>query len=80
MSHTLNDMHDTLERGKESYSPHMLTLLEHRIDACRTILRELKASLANMSSDLVPVHERLISIFRSISAASTATRVSDPEI
>lgn len=79
MSNTLDDMHDTLERGRESYSPHILTLLEHRIDACRTILRELKESLSSVSLDLAPVHERLISIFRSISAASTGPRVSDPK-
>lgn len=80
IGHTLDNMQDTLERGGETYSPHVLTLLEHRIDACRTILRELKASLSNMSPGLVPVHERLISIFRSISAASTGQTVSDPKI
>lgn len=77
---TLDDMQETLERGGNTYSPHILTLLEHRIDACRTILDELKASISNLSPDLAPIHERLISIFRSISAASTAPKVSDPHI
>lgn len=68
-------MQDTLRRGKEAYSPHLLTLLENRLNTCRKILAELQASLADLSPALTPVHERLVSILRSISAANTRQKV-----
>ena len=71
-------MQDTLTRGKETYSPDLLTLLEHRLDTCRNILAELHASLADLSPALTPVHERLVSILRSISAANTRQKVHLP--
>lgn len=74
-SHTLDRMRETLQRGKETYSPHLLTLLENRLDTCRNILTELQASLADLSPALTPVHERLVSILRSISAANTRQKV-----
>ncbi len=74
-SHTLDKMQDTLQRGKETYSPHLLTLLEHRLNKCRNILAELQASLADLAPALTPVHERLVSILRSISAANTRSKV-----
>ena len=72
---TLDSMQETLKRGSESYSPHLLTLLEHRLDTCRMILSELKVSLVGLSPELAPVHERLVSILRSISAANTRQKV-----
>ena len=68
-------MQETVARGKETYSPHLLTLLGHRIDTCRNILAELQDSLANMSPALTPVYERLVSILRSIAAANTRSKV-----
>lgn len=68
-------MQDTLQRGKETYSPHLLTLLENRLNTCRNILAELQATLADLSPALTPVHERLVSILRSISAANTRQKV-----
>ena len=77
-SHTLDKMRDTVKRGKETYSPHLLTLLENRIDTCRNIVAELQASLVDLSPALTPVHERLVSILRSISAANTRSKVGCP--
>lgn len=68
-------MQDTLQRGKETHSPHLLTLLDNRLNTCRKILAELQASLADLSPELTPVHERLVSILRSISAANTRQKV-----
>jgi len=68
-------MRDTLKRGKDTYSPHLLTLLENRLNTCQNILAELKASLADLSPILHPVYERLVSILRSIAAANTRQKV-----
>lgn len=75
VNQTLDSMQETLRRGEENYSPHLLTLLENRLNTCRMILGDLKALLADLSPDLTPVHERLVSILRSISAANTRQKV-----
>lgn len=68
-------MEETLTRGMETYSPDLLTLLKNRLDTCRNILAELEAFLADLSPELISVHERLVSILRSISAANTRQKV-----
>ena len=71
----LDDMQETLERGKKTYSPHLMTRLGNRLGTCRSILSELQVSLADLSPELTPTHERLVSILRSISAANTRSKV-----
>ena len=68
-------MRETIERGKDTYSPHLLTLLTNRLDTCHIVLEELQATLAHLSPELVPTHERLISILRSMAAANTRHNV-----
>ena len=75
--HTLNKTQESLTRGKEGHSPHLLKLLEYRLATCRRILAELQDALAGMSPELVPIHEQLISILRSISAANTRQKVNN---
>lgn len=72
---TFTSMRETIERGKETYSPHLLTLLKNRLDTCHMTLEGLKASLATLSPELVPTHEKLISILRSMAAANTRQHV-----
>ena len=68
-------MRETLQRGKDTYSPALLTLLENRLDTCHKLLEELQASVANLSPELTPVHEKLISIIRSLAATNTRSKV-----
>ena len=68
-------MQETVQRGKNTYSPHLLTLLENRLGTCRSILQELRVPLAGLSPELTPTHEKLVSILRSISAANTRSKV-----
>ncbi|KAI4202185.1 MAG: hypothetical protein LQ350_002700 [Teloschistes chrysophthalmus] len=76
VSQALDSMQETLRRGSDSHSPHLLKLLGNRLDTCRSILGELKSSLGDLSMELTPVYERLVSILRSISAANTRQKVS----
>ncbi|KAI4167585.1 MAG: hypothetical protein LQ343_007083 [Gyalolechia ehrenbergii] len=71
ISHAIDSMQDTLKRGTESHSPQLLKLLGYRLDTCRNLLSNLQSSLADLSPELTPVYERLVSILRSISAANT---------
>ena len=76
ISHNLDKMQESVERGKDKHSPHLLTLLQNRMDICRNILAGLQQSLADLPPALTPIHERLVSILRSISAANTRSKVS----
>ncbi|KAL8681532.1 MAG: hypothetical protein Q9186_002348 [Xanthomendoza sp. 1 TL-2023] len=67
----LDSMQETLQRGKASHSPHLVKLLGNRLDTCRKLLSDLQLSLADLSPELTPIYERLVSILRSISAANT---------
>ena len=72
---TLVSLRENLRRGQDTYSPQLLTVIQNRIDTCHHILEELMVSVTNLSSELVPVHEKLISIVRSLAAANTRSKV-----
>ncbi|KAL8971379.1 MAG: hypothetical protein Q9183_001082 [Haloplaca sp. 2 TL-2023] len=76
----LDSMQDTLKRGEESHSPHLLKLLGNRLDTCRNQLADLKLPLADLSPELTPTYERLVSILRSISAANTRPKFPAKEV
>ena len=72
---TLDSMRETLARGKERHSPHLLKLLQNRINNCEKLLEDLKAHVASISPEIVPIQEKLISILRSMAAANTRSKV-----
>lgn len=77
---SLVEYRHSVERGKDSYSPHLLTLLEARIDVCENLLSSLDQVIAPLTPDLAPTWEKLVSILRSLSACSTKTEVLTPPI
>ena len=77
ISNTLDSMQKTLRGGEGKCSPHLITLLDNRISTCQILLSDLKATLADLSPELTPIHEKLVSILRSISAANTRAKVLD---
>ena len=78
MTVTLDKMQLSLQQGKSYHTPHLCTLLDNRITACRQLLAELKAVLATLSPAVVPTYERLVSILRSLAAANTRSKVCNP--
>ncbi|XHG05327.1 hypothetical protein AWENTII_008559 [Aspergillus wentii] len=77
---TLENMQETLERGRQTYSPALLTLLENRLTQCQLSLDKLQKGLSVLASDLVPTHETLVSILRSTSAVNTRSKFSASEV
>ena len=75
IEHRFEIMRETIRRGQNQYSPHLLTLLSNRLDTCHKILEELQASIADVSPDLVPIYEKLVSILRSMATANTRSVV-----
>ena len=71
----IESLREILDRGKDTHSPHLLKLLENRLDNCQLILEDLKASIADLSPELHATYERLVSILRSMAAANTRYNV-----
>ncbi|KAI9883609.1 MAG: hypothetical protein M1823_004624 [Watsoniomyces obsoletus] len=80
IGHTLDRIDKIVERGKDSYSPDVLKLLEARVQACRAVLSQLHNEIAKLSPQLAPVHEKLISILRCIAAANTRQQFPTAEV
>lgn len=68
-------MRETLDRGRDTYSPALLTLLESRMDHCKISLEKLEDGLRVLDPALVQTHETLVSILRSTSAVNTRSKV-----
>lgn len=71
-------MRNTLERGRETYSPALLTLLKSRLEHCQLSLDRLQKGLDILAPGLVQTHETLVSILRSTSAVNTRSKVRIP--
>lgn len=80
ISHTLATMRETLDRGKDTHSPHLLTLLGRRMEDCQIVLDRLNKGLEPFSPELVDLHETLVSILRSTSAVNTRSKFSSSEV
>lgn len=70
----LQDYRRYCERGRAAYSPDLLSLLEARIEVCEHILAELELSLSNLTDELRPKYDKLVSILRSLSACNTRSK------
>lgn len=76
VSHTLNRIRDIVKNAEGDYSPKLIVLLRNRIEVCQTSLSNLQGRLSRLGEGLPAIHEKLISILRSISLANTRTKVS----
>lgn len=65
----------SIERSKDSHSPHLVTLLEARIELCQTTLKELRAHLSRLDPEMLGTYEKLVSILRTLSACNTRSKV-----
>ncbi|KAF4313811.1 hypothetical protein GTA08_BOTSDO00853 [Botryosphaeria dothidea] len=76
----LKEYRTSVERGKETYSPSLITLLEARMDICQELLEKLKHTLEKLSPELKPIYEKLVSILRSLSACNTRSKYPASEV
>ncbi|KAJ5947106.1 hypothetical protein N7466_000121 [Penicillium verhagenii] len=77
---TLESTRETLDRGRNTYSPALLTLLESRLEQCQMSLDKLQKGLAILAPPLAQTHETLVSILRSTSAVNTRSKFSATEV
>lgn len=77
VTHTMARLRSIVKNAEtdSSYSPKLITLLSNRLTVCQGLLDQLLGRLARLTHDLPAIHEKLISILRSISLANTRTKV-----
>ena len=74
VTRTLENIRQIMNKESD-YSPKLITLLSNRVDVCDSLLQNLKSSLNRLEGGLPKLHEKLISILRSLALANTRTKV-----
>lgn len=75
ISHTLERLRENVKNADDTYSEKLVTLLSNRIEVCQSSLSDLEGRLNRLGGELPAIHEKLISILRSISLANTRSKV-----
>jgi hypothetical protein len=75
-AHTLERLSAIVKNAEETDSPKLVTLLSNRLDVCREACTNLQKRLERLDTGLADIHEKIISILRSISLANTKVKVS----
>lgn len=76
MSKTLDQLSNSVNEADQRHSPYLIKLLSRRVGLCQSSLAKLQKQLDNLDDSLVKVHEKLISIIRSMALANTKSKVS----
>ena len=75
MASTLGELDQVLTSTSAAHSPYLVELLANRQELCKTSLAALRKELECLEEPLPAVHEKLISILRSMSLANTKPKV-----
>lgn len=76
MNKTLEQLSSSVNEADGRHSPYLIRLLSRRVERCQLSLENLQKKLDNLDDTLVKVHEKLISIIRSMALANTKAKVS----
>ncbi|KAK7744567.1 hypothetical protein SLS53_003453 [Cytospora paraplurivora] len=80
MAKTLDQLSKTVNEPDSRHSPYLVQLISKRVALCQTSLRNLQNQLEALDESLLSVHEKLISIFRSLSLANTKAKFNTNEV
>ncbi|KAK1756836.1 hypothetical protein QBC47DRAFT_377776 [Echria macrotheca] len=80
MSTTLATLEGVLKNTNAQHSPYLVELLAKREELCKTSLENLRKQLEKLAEPLREIHEKLISILRSMSLANTKAKFSATEV
>ncbi|KAJ4354728.1 hypothetical protein N0V95_003569 [Ascochyta clinopodiicola] len=69
-----------VERGSEDYSPHLLTLLDARIKVCEETLAALRLNLSDLTPELTPKWDKLVSLLRSLAGCNARSKFPNEEV
>jgi DNA-directed RNA polymerase specialized sigma24 family protein len=75
MSQTLEKLAQNVENAESRHEPYVVALISKRVERCLASLQSLRERLLVLEEPLPSIHEKLISILRSMSLANTRSRV-----
>lgn len=75
IAQTLNNLTEIVDNSEGAYSSRLVTLLANRVAVCKETCSNLQKHLERLDPCLAEIHEKLISILRSISFANTKKKV-----
>jgi len=75
VAHTLQNLSEIVSNSHGKHSPELVTLLSNRLEVCHELCSNLQQKLQRLDPGLADIHEKLISILRSISLANTKAKV-----
>ena len=76
IAQTIDNLRNIVKNASANYSPKLITLLTNRLHVCQKSCSNLLQQLERLGPGLPSIHEKLISILRSISLANTKSKVS----
>jgi hypothetical protein len=76
----LREYRECIRRGHDTYSPHLITLLEARLDVCEQTLKDVEDILSPLTPELSPHYEKLVSVLRSLSACNIKSKFPTKEV
>lgn len=80
ISQMLHNARRYMDRGKDTYTPSLLTLLEARIQVCEETISRLELVHSHLTPDLSPKNEKLVSILRSLCACNIRSKFPEEEV
>lgn len=80
MSKTLDQLSSQVNDSDDRHSPYLVKLLSRRVELCQSSLARLQKKLDSFDDTLVAVHEKLISIIRSMALANTKSKFNQHEV
>ncbi|KAJ9130407.1 DUF2408 domain-containing protein [Coniochaeta hoffmannii] len=80
MNKTLDKLEGIVYKSGPNNSPYLSELLGKRVELCKSRIEELQKRLDRLAEPLQEVHEKLISILRSMSLANTKAKFSSTEV
>ncbi|KAL2757969.1 hypothetical protein ACRALDRAFT_2098157 [Sodiomyces alcalophilus JCM 7366] len=80
ITETLNQLVRNVQNASTDTSPYLITLLTNRLETCKRALDSLCKRLDRLQEPLPQVHEKLISILRSISSTNTRPKFSSSDV
>ncbi|KAJ4396437.1 hypothetical protein N0V93_000656 [Gnomoniopsis smithogilvyi] len=80
MRKTLEQLSGSISEADEAQSPYLIKLLAKRVELCQSSLANLQKKLDRLDETLVAVHEKIISIIRSMALANTKAKFNTTEV
>jgi hypothetical protein len=75
LSKNLKDCRRFVAKGEDEHTPHLCTLLDARLKVCEETLAELELNLSQLTPELSPKWDKLVSILRSLAGCNARSKV-----